>query len=204
MTDSIKCTETHKWRNCNTLKIFSFQIWVNFSLILPLGSQSAYWLTTICYNVIITLEKGAGNTETCFNHVSRVVCHRWDSLPTFVFTAVGYSHCSRWHCIMNCNFVALHERVWSFCESSFIQYCKCCSWVVPWDILCLTAIRLLPNLPAINFRNWRQNYKCVLYHGPWAVAQNLKFVKFVVTAQDTLYTHVKFEWRLRVFLCWPT
>jgi hypothetical protein len=130
MTDPIDCTGTHKWRNCNTSKIVSSQMWVNFSLILPLGSQSVCWLTTVCYNVIVTLQKGAGNTETFFNHVSIVVWCKYDSLPTSVFTAVGYSDCSRWHCTPNSNFVAVHEKIWGFCESSFIQYCKSCSWMV--------------------------------------------------------------------------
>ena len=46
--------------------------------------------------------------------------------------------------------------------------------MVPWAILCLTAIRLLPNLPAINFRNWWQNCKCAFIS--WSLGCCKKFI----------------------------
>ena len=179
-------------------------MWVNFSLILHLGSKSACRLTTICYNVIVKLEKGAGNSETCFNHVSIVVWHKYDSLPMFVFTAVGYSGCRRWHCAMNSNFVAVREKMCGFCESSFVQCCKSCSWMVPWDLLCLTAIRLLANLPAINFRNWWQNCKCAFIS--WSLGCYKKFIICEICSDCTRCTVYSCQiWvKIKCFLCWPT
>ena len=64
--------------------------------------------------------------------------------------------------------------MWGFCGSSFVLYCKLCSGIVPWDILCLIAIRLLPDLPAISFRNWWQNCKCAFIS--WSLGCYTKFI----------------------------
>jgi hypothetical protein len=75
------------------------------------------------------------------------------------------------------------------------------SWRVPWDILCLTAVRLLPNFPAINFRNWWQNYKCTFIS--WSLDCCTEFIICEICSDCTRCTvHSCQIWvKVEGFLC---
>ena len=150
-------------------------MWVNFSLILPSGSQSACWLTTICHNVIVTLVRKAGTSETCFKkHVNLVVWLKCDSLPTFVFNEVGYSDYSRWHWTLNSNFVTVHETnvgfMWVFvCP---VLQVLLMNGVMGYNVPHLLLDCSLIYLPSISETD-NNIANALVYHVPWAIAQNL-------------------------------